>query len=821
MNKANAVMTLSTLALAIGVSLASQQARAIEVANGEMSNIGYLSTNIPDTYIWDTTSNFSADGNVVVGWSSNEFDDARAFRFDARTGIMQDLGTLRSNNGGQSYAYAVSADGNTVVGRAQSDSGEWRAFRFGEGDARLTDLGTLRSNNSGGAEAMAVSSDGKVIAGYAATDDGAHRAFRYDQATRRMTDLGSLRSNKLGGSMVRAMSKDGGVIVGYAETDSGQNRAYRYQQGRAQMTDLGTFMAGNAGQSEATNVSADGKVVVGQAAYGLGSGETSAFRHSDEEGMVRLGSLRSDNLGASYASAVSDDGRVVVGLAQNDTNVYQAFRHNKGDSQLTPLGNLRSDNAASGSSFARGVSGDGKVVVGEAAIDVAGRSHAFLHREGDARMTDLGTLGTADSRAYKANYDGSVVLGWSGNGGRWDRAFIWRAFKPVEPPVDPVDPVDPPTDPIDTPTDPVDPPTDPVVPLVPPVEPGGEVANQPEPQPEPGSEGSGGVMQDLGYLFDSMPLLAAQTEQAFRAQQRSLGRQLDNACVSGAEGQQCLRVAGELSKVTDAPTELDYQVAPQLSLAYGYGLTDQLTAGVTASMFGSSLDNQLLTERGGAELDSGVGVGSYLHFSQGADETGVQAGVSLGYGEQRGEFVRGDGLANVQHGKGKADVKSVAVRGSLGYGVEVADWKVTPHAEVTHFITSRDGYREGGERLVFDVEHDKVKDKSTVGKVGVKGETALAKGVKLKLDTGVEMDLDVNPVTLKGRSDIFSLGEGMQEFAVSAELERNDMRPYAAVGVGYELEQAGTVGLNVKASQAEYGNQGVDGSVQLSYELKF
>ncbi|WP_421346742.1 hypothetical protein [Aeromonas veronii] len=819
MNKANAVMTLSTLALAIGVSLASQQARAIEVANGEMSNIGYLSTNIPYTVIWDTTSNFSADGNVVVGWSSNALDDKRAFRFDARTGIMQDLGTLRSNNSGQSYAYAVSADGNTVVGSAQSDSGEWRAFRFGEGDARLTDLGTLRSNNSGGSQAMAVSSDGKVIAGYAATDDGAHRAFRYDQATRRMTDLGSLRSNKLGSSMVLAMSEDGGVIVGSAETDSGQKRAYRYQQSSAQMTDLGTFMAGNAGQSEATNVSADGKVVVGQADYGLNSNEKSAFRHSHEEGIVRLGSLRSDNLGASYASAVSADGRVVVGVAQNDMNVNQAFRHNKGDSQLTPLGNLRSDNAASGSSFARGVSGDGKVVVGEAAIDVAGRSHAFIHREGDARMTDLGTLGTANSRAYKANYDGSVVLGWSGYGGAsGDRVFIWRAFKPVTPPIDPVDP---PTDPIDTPTEPVDPSTDPVVPLVPPVEPGGEVANQPEPQPEPGREGSGGVMQDLGYLFDSMPILAAQTEQAFRAQQRALGRQLDNACVSGAEGQQCLRVTGELSKVTDAPTELDYQVAPQLSLAYGYGLTDQLTAGVTASMFGSSLDNQLLTERGGAELDSGVGVGSYLHFSQGADETGVQAGVSLGYGEQRGEFVRGDGLANVQHGKGKADVKSVAVRGSLGYGVEVADWKVTPHAEVTHFITSRDGYREGGERLVFDVEHDKVKDKSTVGKVGVKGETALAKGVTLKLDTGVEMDLDVNPVTLKGRSDIFSLGEGMQEFAVSAELERNDMRPYAAVGVGYELEQAGTVGLNVKASQAEYGNQGVDGSVQLSYELKF
>ncbi|WP_139405451.1 hypothetical protein [Aeromonas veronii] len=812
MNKANAVMTLSTLALAIGVSLASQQARAIEVANGEMSNIGYLSDNTEHTNIRDTTNNMSLDGNVVVGGSNNEFGDIRAFRYDARTGIMQDLGTLMSDNRYSSFANAVSADGKTVIGWADSGSNGRRAFRFDEGDARLTDLGTLRSDNTGGSEAIAVSADGKIIAGSANVDDGVvSRAFRYDQATRRMTDLGTLRSDNLGSSSVTAMSEDGGVIVGTAQTDGVLYRAYRYQQGNARMTDLGTMMPANVGSSAATNVSADGKVVVGVASYGLNSNERSAFRHSDEEGMVRLGSLRSDNLGTSYASAVSADGRVVVGIAQNDMNVSQAFRHNKGDDSITGLGNLRSDNADRGSSFARGVSGDGKVVVGEAAFDDSGSYHAFIHREGDARMTDLGTLGTANSKAYKANYDGSVVTGWSGNGSTPGRVFIWRAFKPVTPPTDPVDP----------PTDPIDTPTDPVVPLVPPVEPGGEVANQPEPQPAPGSEGSGGVMQDLGYLFDSMPILAAQTEQAFRAQQRSLGRQLDNACVSGAEGQQCLRVTGELSKVTDAPTELDYQVAPQLSLAYGYGLTDQLTVGVTASMFGSSLDNQLLTERGGAELDSGVGVGSYLHFSQGADETGVQAGVSLGYGEQRGEFVRGDGLANVQHGKGKADVKSVAVRGSLGYGVEVADWKVTPHAEVTHFITSRDGYREGGERLVFDVEHDKVKDKSTVGKVGVKGETALAKGVTLKLDTGVEIDLDVNPVTLKGRSDIFSLGEGMQEFAVSAELERNDMRPYAAVGVGYELEQAGTVGLNVKASQAEYGNQGVDGSVQLSYELKF
>ncbi|PJG58182.1 autotransporter outer membrane beta-barrel domain-containing protein [Aeromonas cavernicola] len=338
---------------------------------------------------------------------------------------------------------------------------------------------------------------------------------------------------------------------------------------------------------------------------------------------------------------------------------------------------------------------------------------------------------------------------------------------------------------------------------------------------KPKNPDSGGVMQDLGYLFDSMPVLAAQTEQAFRSQQQALGRQLDNACAAGAQGGQCLRVTGELSKITDAPSELDYQAAPALALAYGYGITDQLTAGVTASVFGSALDNQQVTHRGGAALDSGVGVGSYLHFSQGADQTGLQASAAVGYTEQAGEFTRGDGLANVQHGKGSADVKSLALRSGLGYGVELADWTVTPHAEVTHFITRRDGYREAGDKLVFTVNHDALKEQSTIGKLGLQGGTKLTPAVNLTLDAGTELDLDVSPVTLKGQTDIFNLGAGMKEFAVQSPLKRNDIGPYAAVGASYQLEQAGNLGLGVKASQPHFGSQGVDSSVQLSYELKF
>ncbi|WP_244584598.1 hypothetical protein, partial [Escherichia coli] len=56
---------------------------------------------------------------------------------------------------------------------------------------------------------------------------------------------------------------------------------------------------------------------------------------------------------------------------------------------MTGLGTLKADN--SGNSFARGVSADGTVVVGESSTD-EGDYNAFVWREGDTKMTGLGTL---------------------------------------------------------------------------------------------------------------------------------------------------------------------------------------------------------------------------------------------------------------------------------------------------------------------------------------------------------------------------------------------------------------------------------------------
>ncbi|MGT4011785.1 hypothetical protein ACVTMI_23480, partial [Escherichia coli] len=69
-----------------------------------------------------------------------------------------DLGTLlRPGNGGGSEANGVSADGKVVVGFSSTDSVYSHAFVWREGDTRMTDLGTLKADKSGHSYAWGVS----------------------------------------------------------------------------------------------------------------------------------------------------------------------------------------------------------------------------------------------------------------------------------------------------------------------------------------------------------------------------------------------------------------------------------------------------------------------------------------------------------------------------------------------------------------------------------------------------------------------------------------------------------------------------------------
>ena len=273
----------------------------------------------------------SADGSTIVGYADSDLRGLtqRAFRWIDDGNGMLDLGTLKADNSGSSRAEAVSADGSTIVGNAEDDRGYYnmRAFRWIDDGTGMLDLGTLKADNSGQSFATALSADGKVIVGYAEVDEGGgvRRAFRWMDDGAGMLDLGSLRADNLGGSSASAVSADGSTIVGRADTDDGHDRrAFRWIDDGTGMLDLGSLRADNLGSSNAAAISADGSTIVGEAE--TDSGMSRAFRWIDDgNGMLDLGTLKADNSGSSSATGVSADGSIIVGNAESDDGTLRAF----------------------------------------------------------------------------------------------------------------------------------------------------------------------------------------------------------------------------------------------------------------------------------------------------------------------------------------------------------------------------------------------------------------------------------------------------------------------------------------------------------------
>lgn len=364
----------------------------------------------------------SADGRVIILNGMTPDWNQKALRYNSNDGSFIELGTLKSDNSGESYTTAISANGQVVVGHASTDSSNRQAFRHNAGDARLTGLGTLKSDNSGHSAAVAVSANGNVVVGYSGTDIYTERAFRHNAGDLKMTDLGTLMSDNTGLSYAVAVSADGRVVTGHSTVSGGNNHAFVHYEGDLKMTDLGTLRSDNQGYSQAHAVSADGRVIVGSAE--TDNGNNQAFKHYEGNSqMTGLGTLKSDNSGHSAAVSISANGLVVIGNADTDSGSSHAFRYNEGDSQMTDLGTLASDN--SGYSNAAAVSANGLVVIGYSATD-SGENHAFKHTDASG-MVDLGTLGGASSQATAVSADGLVIVGHSLTADNMARhAFIYK-----------------------------------------------------------------------------------------------------------------------------------------------------------------------------------------------------------------------------------------------------------------------------------------------------------------------------------------------------------------------------------------------------------
>ncbi|MDD0929809.1 autotransporter [Xylella fastidiosa] len=345
----------------------------------------------------------SSDGKTIATSINNR---TRAFLLSGDNWATKtELGSLKSDSSGTSIVRALSADGKIAAGISSVDSSSTQLHATiwsGDNWATKTTLGTLATNNGGDSVVYALSADGKVAAGQTAASTGTLHAVIWsgdNWATK--TDLGTIRSDGAGNSMVKALSADGKIAVGSADSDiktpvngmyaggvlTGPNsvRAIAWSGDNwATKTDLGTLRSDNLGAAVANAISADGKVIGGASHHYV---TTEYYRSNDDQlatiwsggnwaTKTNLGSLRSDNSGASLVAALSADGSIAGGAALNDANATRAIiwsgRH---WATKTDLGTLKSDN--SGNSEVAALSPDGSVAVGTAAAD-SGSSHATV-----------------------------------------------------------------------------------------------------------------------------------------------------------------------------------------------------------------------------------------------------------------------------------------------------------------------------------------------------------------------------------------------------------------------------------------------------------
>ena len=207
-------------------------------------------------------------------------------------------------------------------------------------------------------------------------------------------------------SIPNAISNDGSMITG-------QQIQYGYSSAAKWMRDAGTqsyeisSFAGVNSYAEAHGVSNDGSVIVGENGY------AGSFRWTASGGTQNLGSLPTG--WQSAARGVSGDGLVVVGggniVDEYNQGWNRAYRWTA-ETGMNSIGSLHqwSHSNALGTNF------DGSVIVGES------YNQAFRWTSGSG-MVGLGFLaGQSSSRARAICGDGSMIIGHSGQSG-----FQWTS----------------------------------------------------------------------------------------------------------------------------------------------------------------------------------------------------------------------------------------------------------------------------------------------------------------------------------------------------------------------------------------------------------
>lgn len=305
----------------------------------------------------------SADGRVVTGASTSRAGLRTAFRWTAQQGVAS-LGLLPG--GSFSHATAISGDGGVIVGEADGGGPGLHAFRWTV-DTTLSQVEGLRGSStcaSGG-----VSVDGSVVVGTCLAPMS--EAFRWTAASG-VVGLGRFGTGSNATSTASAVSGNGEITGGAGHP--ALTGAVLWDANGAP-----TIIGGLPGDTNGTvtALSRDGKVAAGVSVDA--AGHARAFRWTGLSGVMPLGTR--DAFTATVASSMSADGSRIVGWAGKPSGPDVAVMWDQTGAWRAVFDLLSSEGRRASAGWtltrARGISTDGRVIVGEA-INAAGAAEGWM-----------------------------------------------------------------------------------------------------------------------------------------------------------------------------------------------------------------------------------------------------------------------------------------------------------------------------------------------------------------------------------------------------------------------------------------------------------
>ncbi|GGD29424.1 autotransporter outer membrane beta-barrel domain-containing protein [Sinisalibacter lacisalsi] len=300
-------------------------------------------------------------------------------------------------------------------------------------------------------------------------------------------------------------------------------------------------------------------------------------------------------------------------------------------------------------------------------------------------------------------------------------------------------------------------------------------------------------MQDFDNLLTSFPVLANDSAVAAAQAQQGLGQTMRQGFFAGA-GQFGMQLHGGFSWTDRNPTTVGARRTNSGAVSLGYGVSDAVSVGVTASFAGTSLANN------GFDMSAGPGLAAWARYSAGgAAGTGLQAEAAFGWSRAEGEITRGRLLANVDLATGSSSLETWGGTASIGYGMELGGWLVTPHAGLTHYQTTRAAYTETG--ASFNASYDEMQVSRTDLTLGVTGEIRVGAQGTLSFGAGIERALGGQDAVLSGTSDI----PGMTTFNIPASFVANQTRGYVTAGYAHDFGNGMTLSGDLRVGHAVYG----------------